>query len=69
MSGCKKMLQAMKERPYITGMDCFEMGVMNYKGRIYDLRCAGYNIKTHMVSDRNSDGDPIRYAQYSLVKS
>lgn len=52
----------------ITGMQCInELGIMNYKGRIFDLRKMGYTIKTKMECGKKRNGDSCVYARYILV--
>ena len=51
----------------VTGMECIELlGIMNYKGRILDLRKMGYAIKTKMEIGTKRDGSPCVYARYEL---
>jgi len=40
---------------------CFRLAA-----RISDLRSKGLNIKSSLVDDVNSDGDPVRYSVYWL---
>ena len=64
-----KLMDALDERGSVTGMDCINMGIMNYKGRIADLRKLGVDIETVMVSDVNGEGEKIRYARYYLRRA
>ena len=51
----------------ITGMECIEiLGIMNYKGRIFDLRKRGFTIATKMEQGKKRDGSPCVYARYIL---
>lgn len=50
----------------VTGMDCIEAGIMNYKGRISDLRALGYQIKTVYETRVNRYGKKSRFARYIL---
>ena len=61
------LLDYLKENGSATGMDIIGLGVMNYKGRICDLRRLGFEIKTVMETGKNRNGEPIRYARYILV--
>lgn len=36
--------------------------------RIKDLRNVGHDIRTYTVEVVNSEGDPVKYARYVLVK-
>lgn len=49
-----------------TGMDIINLGIMNYKGRICDLRQLGFDIRTVMETGENRLGEPVRYARYVL---
>lgn len=67
MNQCEKMLDYMKEHGSITGMESINMGVMNYKGRINDLRKLGVAIETKMESRVNAQGEKKTYARYYLA--
>lgn len=67
MSQTDKMLDYMKAHGSITGMESIGLGILNYKGRINDLRKLGVPIKTVMVESTNSDGEKKRYARYYLA--
>lgn len=49
----------------LTSLDIIGMNILNYKGRIWDLRRKGLNITTKMV--KTSGGSEI--AQYYLTPS
>lgn len=61
------LLDYLKEHGSATGMEIIQLGIMNYKGRICDLRQLGFEIKTVMETGKNRNGDPTRYARYILV--
>ncbi len=67
MNQCDKLLDYMKTHGSITGMESIGLGVLNYKGRIKDLRDLGVNIKTVMVDEVNSSGEKKRFARYYLA--
>lgn len=67
MNQCDKLLDYMKTHGSITGMESIGLGVLNYKGRINDLRNLGVGIKTVMVETTNSDGEKKRFARYYLA--
>lgn len=51
----------------VTGMECINiLGIMNYKGRIFDLRKMGYTITTKMEQGTKRDGTQCLYARYIL---
>ena len=45
-------LHEMLRRGPVSGMDCINAGIMNYKGRVNDLRKLGIPIRTQMVTRR-----------------
>ena len=51
----------------VTGMQSInDLGVMNYKGRICDLRKMGYAIETKYISKMNRQGEMKTFALYTL---
>ena len=51
----------------ITGMESInKLHILNYKGRIHDLRKMGYTITTRMISSVNDSGEKKTYARYYL---
>ena len=67
MNQCEQMLDMMRRDGSVTGMDCIEAGIMNYKGRINDLRKLGVAIETKMESHVNASGEKKTYARYYLA--
>lgn len=58
------ILEALKDGKDITAFEALKMcGSLRLSGRIWDLREAGYNIKTNMVIRSGK-----RVAQYHLIK-
>lgn len=66
MNQCEQLLNYMKDHGSITGMESINLGVMNYKGRIFDLRKMGFAVKTKMVTEENSQGEKKTFARYYL---
>jgi len=61
------LLHYLQENGSITGMECItELGIMNYKGRICDLRQLGYKIRTVMETKVNARGEKKTFARYIL---
>ena len=60
------MLDHLRVHGSITGMESIKMGIMNYKGRIHDLRRSGYCIETKWESHTNKKGETKTYARYYL---
>lgn len=52
----------------ITGRECMDvLGIMNYRGRISDVRKLGYEIKIEWVKKKNRQGRDVRFARYVLA--
>ena len=66
MTQCEQMLDYMKKHGSITGMESIGLGIMNYKGRINDLRNLGFVIDTKMEKHTNAQGETKSYARYIL---
>lgn len=67
MNQCEQMLDMLKANGSITGMDCINAGIMNYKGRVNDLRNLGVPIVTKMETRTNEKGEKKTYARYYLA--
>lgn len=65
-SQCKQILGMIEKNGSVTGMDCFEAGIMNYKGRVNDLRKMGFPIVTTMETRVNAQGERKTFARYSM---
>lgn len=65
------LLDYLKVNDSITGMECInELGILNYKGRIHDLRKMGYTITTKMVTKLDLlTGETKSYARYFLWRA
>ena len=51
----------------ITGRICMDdLGIINYKGRVYDIRKHGYTVKTTYIDVPNRHGEMSRVAWYSI---
>ena len=67
MTQCEKLLGYMKLYGSVTGLESVvQLGVLNYKGRINDLRKRGFSIKTTMETTTNAQGEKKTFARYSL---
>lgn len=60
------MLDYMKQNGSITGMESYDIGVMNYKARISELRRMGYDIESVPETGINRYGRKINYTRYVL---
>lgn len=67
MTQCETIYDYLKQHGSITGMECINLGVMNYKGRLFDLRKLGVAIETKMESHVNAKGEKKMYARYYLA--
>lgn len=65
-SQCNQILRMIAQNGSVTGMDCYEAGIMNYKGRVNDLRKMGYPIVTKMETRANANGERKTFARYSM---
>ena len=69
MTQVDEMYDYLKERGSITGMEAItELGIMNYKGRICDLRKLGVPIVTVYETRTNSKGVKKTFARYILTE-
>lgn len=66
-SQCKMILFYLKEMGSITAKEALQLcGCMRLAARIHDLRQKGIPIKTETREYRNTAGNLVRYAIYSL---
>ena len=66
-SQCKLILFYLKEYGKITARDAMQLcGCMRLAARIHDLRSKGIPIKTETHEYKNTAGNKVRYAIYSL---
>lgn len=65
MTQCEKLLAYLEQYGSISGLECIlALGIMNYKGRICDLRKDGYDIETKWETVTNNDGVKKTIARY-----
>lgn len=66
-SQCKMILFYLKEYGKITAKEALQLcGCMRLAARIHDLRSKGIPIKTDIHEYKNTAGNKVRYAIYSL---
>lgn len=66
-SQCKMILFYLKEKGTITAKEALQLcGCMRLAARIHDLRKKGIPIKSESHEYRNTAGNKVRYAIYSL---
>ena len=64
---CQMLLDYLQLHGSVTGLQSInELGVMNYKGRIHDLRKLGYTIRTDYITRMNAHGEKKTFARYTL---
>lgn len=67
MTQVDKLYEYLKKHGSITGMECMtELGILNYKGRIHDLRSLGVQIRSVRNQTPNKDGEVKPYRRYYL---
>lgn len=65
---CAKILKHMETHGAITpnlAADLYH--IKRLAARICELRTLGYPVNARIVSGRNADGDPVRYAEYWIA--
>jgi len=64
-----KILRHLQEVGAITPVQAFfDYSIMRLATRIFELKEDGYDIETIMLKSENKFGEPVRYAQYKLIK-
>ena len=64
---CARLLQALRTYGKLTSADIWQRcAIWNGKGRIFDLRGAGYSIETSWHKGENRFGEPFRCAVYTI---
>lgn len=70
MTQTQKILRYLNECGSITPLDAMrEFSCMRLAARIGDLRRAGYQIESKIESRKNSYGERVSYARYTLKES
>lgn len=65
---CKMILRHLEMHGSITQLEALRLySCARLASRIY-VKQSGHAISKELVIDVNKDGDPIRYARYSLIK-
>ena len=65
---CRELLNYLILHKSITGLQAInELGIMNYKGRICDLRKLGFAIRTDFITRKNAHGVVKTFAKYTLL--
>lgn len=65
MTQVETLLDYLERNGSITGLECIiGLNIMNYKGRICDLRKLGHDIETVYETKVNARGEAKTYARY-----
>lgn len=64
----KEVLKHLQVHKTITSMQAINLyGATRLSAIIYNLRDAGYNIKTNKKTAKNRYGNAVTYAEYELI--
>lgn len=67
MTQTSQILDHLKAHHTITPLDALRLyGCMRLGARIWDLKRMGHRIRSEIVTDVNKNGEPVRFAQYTL---
>ena len=67
MSDKARILKHLQENGSITPLEALEQyGCYRLGARVFDLRRDGYNIHTTIVEGTDRNGEPTKYARYTL---
>lgn len=67
-SQSKEVLKHLQVHKKITSMEAINLyGATRLSAIIFDLRKAGYNIKTNTKVTKNRYGNAVSYAEYELI--
>ena len=66
---CERIIQYMNDFGSITQLDAIrDLGITRLSGRIFDLKNAGYNIKSEIVYGKNRYGETTHFSKYQIVE-
>lgn len=69
MTQCERVLKYMQDFGSINPQQALaDLGVMRLGARIYDLKRGGYKISRRMAAGKNRYGEPVSFAEYSLME-
>ena len=67
MTDKERILKHLQENGSITPLEALERyGCYRLGARVWDLRHDGHDIATEIVEGKDRNGDPMRYAKYTL---
>lgn len=65
----EKLLAALRKKPMTALQVWAELGIARASARVFDLRQAGYDVRSTDITVQNRDGNPCRVALYSLAST
>ena len=69
MSDKQRILKHLQEKGSITPMEALEQyGCYRLGARVFDLRRDGFVINTTIVEGTDRNGEPMKYARYTMEK-
>ena len=69
LTQCERILKYIEEQGSISQLEALEtFGCMRLASRMCDIKKMGYNVTKRMEKKKNSYGEPISYARYSLCE-
>jgi len=67
MTQCDRILRHLNDHKTITSKEAMnEYGIMRLASRISDLKKAGYDIGSRMISGKNRYNEPTSYSEYYM---
>ena len=67
MTQTEKILQYLKDHGSINPGEAYnKLHIYRLGARILELRREGHQIETNLVSQKNADGETVRYAVYTM---
>ncbi len=69
MTQAQRILEHLKSGKTLTRLESWSvLGVLEAPARISELRGAGHQIKTKMITVTNRYGEKVRIAEWSMIK-
>ena len=69
LTQCERIVNFITEHGSITDRQARKLGVGRLASRIWDLKNAGFKIKSELIKVKNSDGSYSRVGNYSVLKA
>ena len=65
---CEKIVNFITEHGSITDRQATRLGIRRLASRIWDLKHAGFKIKSELIKVKNRDGSYSHVGKYSFLK-